>query len=806
MEHRPVQATLQASAGMQNFSSKVQNAVQQVKSLTAGILGFKNGATGGFSAAAGGALKLVGIFSILKKAFSGFSSGGGKGGGTSGLMAFAKGLDYVRQQAMNLNDTFRFMAQGITNFGRSMMFFVSLPLIALFKGLVGGAIDFEDGMIRVQKTSGLADEQIAGLSNNLRELARSSATSHTELAGIAGVLGQMADWESMGAGAVDSLSSLTQTVQMFAVATDMSGTEVASSLGKIANAFGWNLGTSAEEVEKLANVINVLENKTAATAQEIITAVTEFAPFAKALNVSAADAAAFAAATVSVGLSANEAGTALKNMSIYVARNAEKVSEAMSGYSEDYSSADKVLQKMGTDSVQVFLDILDAASKSEDQIGSMLALMGIADLRGGRGMAALKSNVDLLRDSLKQARGEWVAQKSLIEEYERAMTSTKNQLAMLKNNVIDAGITIGDTLLPVINEVVKVAIPAVQMLAQKFAALPKVVQLQTIAIAGLIVVIGPLLMFFGQMLHAVTLIALGFGQATRLIVVMISALGQLGTVAAFAGRALLGIPGLVIGGMTLLMIALQKVGVDIAGFFTRLASSAQAWGQNLAAQIANGFLAGAVRFISAAISKVANMIASFFKGFSPPKKGPLSTIDKWGISVMNAYLQGFNQADFEILSGVGSMIQDMLTKGLEGNALAGALKKSAGAREGLAKLISGFNTTGVFDEGLLDSIISGLGEMGEKVKDLTRVWIQYNAIQERLKNIEKERKEVGRDYEAEVRAIGAGNMSLQDKIAAIREAQRNRDDGLSGLDEEEEALSEQSDELKAQLDFQTVDH
>lgn len=61
----------------------------------------------------------------------------------------------------------------------------------------------------------------------------------------------------------------------------------------------------------------------------------------------------------------------------------------------------------------------------------------------------------------------------------------------------------------------------------------------------------------------------------------------------------------------------------------------------IAAAIGNGLMAGANAFIFPAVIQIATFIADFLSGFSPPKKGPLSTIDKGAGRVMEAWMQGF---------------------------------------------------------------------------------------------------------------------------------------------------------------------
>jgi phage-related protein len=55
---------------------------------------------------------------------------------------------------------------------------------------------------------------------------------------------------------------------------------------------------------------------------------------------------------------------------------------------------------------------------------------------------------------------------------------------------------------------------------------------------------------------------------------------------------------------------------------------------------ANGIIAAANQLIFPAVIGIAQFIADFLVGFSPPKKGPLSKIDEGGANVMSSWLQG----------------------------------------------------------------------------------------------------------------------------------------------------------------------
>lgn len=83
-------------------------------------------------------------------------------------------------------------------------------------------------------------------------------------------------------------------------------------------------------------------------------------------------------------------------------------------------------------------------------------------------------------------------------------------------------------------------------------------------------------------------------------------------------------------------VAKNLFGLDISNLGKNLfEGAAAAFGS-----FANGILAVANQLIFPAIIGIAKFIADFLIGFSPPKKGPLSQIDKGGENVMKAWLDG----------------------------------------------------------------------------------------------------------------------------------------------------------------------
>lgn len=710
----------------------------------------------------------------------------------------------MRQAVTNVNmvfnrltNSFRLVTQGITNVGRAVMFFVGLPLIAFLTAGFRTAIDYEDALVRVQKTTNLTNQQMQRLSNGLRTLARSTTSSHIELAEMAEQLGQL------GVRSVPAIQQYIKVFDMAATATDIGADTIARDVGRIAAAFGRDLDKSAGDIEKLLNVINMLENTTAASASEIVKAMSTAAESASLLEISMRDTAAMSAVLVGAGLSAEQAGTALRNMYIHVTRNADVVAELMAN-TEKYSSTEQVLNAIRDDSVGVMRDIIAAMGEEDDTARKLLATFEMANIRGGRALAKLATGSDALNRALQMSNAEWEKATSLVAEYERALLSTKSHLKVLRNNLNDAAITLANTFLPIINRVIEYAIPGIRLLAEAFERLPHRTKMLVGASMLLLAVFGPLLFFLGQIAHGLSLFGLGITMLVPAITTIIGLIGSFIAGLLTLNPVMIAVAAGIAGGATVILGVLQRIGVDVAGFFENLANRAAAWGENLAVTYGEGLVAGAARAVAAAVEWIGNLIANFLRAFSPPKEGPLSHIDKWGKTLIDTYLQSFAQADFSILSKIGNTIGKVLSN-LE---IVGKIGEGqqfsflAQARENLARLIKIFNETGKISESVLGKIVSRLGEAKDEIADLIKAQLEYNKLQKELAEIESRRDDVNDSFREEVRLIAESNMSAEEKAEAIRRAKLERDGELRQLAKEEEALEEQSEKAKEKLDWQ----
>ncbi len=707
---------------------------------------------------------------------------------------------------MNMGNAMRLAAQGMMSVGKSMTMFITPVVLLILYKATQAAIDFDDALVRVKKTTGTTRKEIAQIGQGLRNLSTTTATSAVDLAKMAEQVGQM------GVKAPKSIVNLTRIFNMLVSATDIAADKVALSMGKIANAFGIDIETEQgiKDIERLSSVINRLENDMEATAPEIQEALLRIAQVGSMLDMPAHTAAAFGTALIAVGFNAEQAGTAIRNMMVKVTENADEVAVLMRNW-DKYGSTVEVINEINKDAAGVMIDLIEAAAAGDDAARTLIATFDVAGIRGGKAWAALAGGIDTFRKSLGLADAEWEESLSLIREYEESLLSTKNQLKVLRNNVDEIARVFGDTLLPIINHLIQVAVPGIRKLAEAFRhASPKMKKMVVVG-ALLLAVAGPLILMFSQVAFGLSMLVISGSRMVQVFFTLTGMILQLALaflpmtkgIAAFL-LSWQGLVAAILIGAGILILKFTGLGEKIATFFLALADKAREWGTRLIAEFGQGILAAAAMVLAKVLTAIGNFIGKFLAGASPPQLGPLSHIGKWGKTLFDEYLKGFLKADFGILSGVGRAIEGILKNfqvvGKLGKGV--QFKFAMEAREHLAKLIKVFQETGEVAQELLDQVTRNLGEASDEVQKLIRLWLEYQRIQEELADLEKRRKATLDTYRQEIQLIAQSNMSAEEKADAIRRAMRLRNDELRVLEAEEDALEEQEAIAKEQLETQ----
>jgi len=712
---------------------------------------------------------------------------------TKTAAAFGSALEMLTTPIATLGVGLRQIGQALQGFAFLTTAFVSVPMAAALNSMAKEAINFDDALVRAQKTTGLLDDQVgrltgkAGtLSGELRNLAQNVATPLSELAQLAEQAGQL------GVQGVDNIMRFVRVAEVLGQTTDIAATDALETFGRLAKALGVDSDRAGEYIMQLANTINILENTTTASASVITQAMMNAISAASGFKIAGADLAAFVSSLYDMGVGAREAGTMFSRMASYVTTRIDDLAD-FTGL-----SVAEIRKAFDQDFVGGLLGVLRAIGDIQSESEQMAVATEIFGMRAARGVILLANQYDdVLVPTLERARKEFESGSSIINEYTKAMSSTKAQIGILQNSLRVLAVTIGDALLPVINLVLKYVVPAVQMAAEAFAGLNDKTKVLIIAGAGLLAVLGPVAMIFGTL-------AFGVGIALTGIINLATAMG------AAAGAVVPLIGGILKIGAALVGLAIiAQDGMEaVRDVILRYADAAESWGANLVGNLAAGMLRGIAAVINAAIS-IANAIAGFFRSFSPPKMGPLRDILKWGQNLIETYIEGFGKADFsaieDVTNTIASYFRSLGRLGMidEGDIVPAIID----VRHAFTELLAVFEETGSISDDILRRISERTGDLGDKVARWLKLQIQVTAAQktyddaiEKLRQIRDLREQINNTYKRQVRSITKSGKPLLEQLSMIVQARSERDDQLDKLDDEEAAQKKIANEAKSKLD------
>lgn len=114
----------------------------------------------------------------------------------------------------------------------------------------------------------------------------------------------------------------------------------------------------------------------------------------------------------------------------------------------------------------------------------------------------------------------------------------------------------------------------------------------------------------------------------------------------------------IVGGIVKFLqdVAKNFFGLDLTNLGPKLFNGAAA----AFGSFANGIIKVANKLIFPAVIAIAKFIADFLIGFSPPKEGPLSVIDKGGENLMLAWLDGISGVSLDPVKKVAQEVSDAL--------------------------------------------------------------------------------------------------------------------------------------------------
>lgn len=443
---------------------------------------------------------------------------------------------------------------------------IGLTLGAAFTAPLKAAMDFESQMSNVTKVvQGLDDpKNLAAFTAQMHQLTRELPIAHADLLELIAAGGRM-DIPR------EKLAQYAKDVTKMAVAFDAKAGEIGESMAKLAVVFKMPI----ENINGLADAINYLDDNSISKGTEIIEVMRRMGGTAQQVGLSAQNTAALASTFLTLGSSAEVAGTASNALIRELAIATQQPKRFQEGLKVLGLSAQDLQKNMSIDPQKTILGVLDKLNNVEKsrQIEITTQLFGkeygddVAKL--AQGVQEYRRQLGLLeKDELKG---------SMSREFEKRQATAAAGWQKFKNRLMEVSITLGNALLPVMSQAIAKITPFIESAAAWISQNQGLVTTLGAVVAGgaaLSLTIGGISFALGGLFKSISIVStvLGFGSSGLGFIVttilspkmaLAKALFYLAKGASFLAPAI-GLVGTAIRGVTAIMIA-NPIGAAVAG-------------------------------------------------------------------------------------------------------------------------------------------------------------------------------------------------------------------------------------------------
>ncbi|MBY6996523.1 phage tail tape measure protein [Clostridium botulinum] len=316
---------------------------------------------------------------------------------------------------------------------------IAIAGVGTAMGTIGGfalktGVDFESAFTGVKKTVDGTDQQFAQLEKAIRNMAKSMPESASEIAGVAEAAGQLGI-------KVENIEGFTKSMVMLGDSTNMSSEEAATALARLANI----TQMPQTEFDRLGSVIVALGNNLATTESEITAMGLRLAGAGHQVGMSEAQIMSFAGALSSVGIEAEAGGSAFSKVMVDMQLAVEKGGEGLNQFAKvagmSSSEFQKAFKEDAAGAIIAFIQGLGKCQESGQSAIGVLDNMGITEVRMRDALLRAAGAGNVFTDALELGTKAWDENIALTKEAETRYATTESKMEMIKNQIVDLGIT-----------------------------------------------------------------------------------------------------------------------------------------------------------------------------------------------------------------------------------------------------------------------------------------------------------------------------------------------------------------------------
>lgn len=436
-----------------------------------------------------------------------------------GLQKLSQQLQDTGKKITDVGEKFKNAGKGIEEVGKTITN-TFLPIAGAGLLAAKSAIDFETSWTSVLKTTTGTEQQFQALQEGLLAMSETIPMSVNDLNELASVGSQLGI-------PIENLQEFTEVIANLGVTTNISAEEGAVSLAQFMNICQMD----KNEVENLGSAIVDLGNNFATNEATILEFAQRIAGVSSSINMSEQDMLGFSTAMASVGINAQAGGTAfstvMSDIQMAVSEGGESLQKfaQVSGMSvEEFST--KFKEDAG-EAMYSFIDGLGNIKESGGDVISTLVDLGFSETRVRDMLSRLAGNTDLVRNALDMSNEAWEENTALQDEASLRYGTTASQMEIAKNKIQNVGISIGQALLPSINDMLDKLGEAVEW----FGNLDPELSASIIKFSTMAVGVGLLTTGIGKLVS-------GIGTTVKTVGGFVTGLGKLTDVTKTTGKAI----------------------------------------------------------------------------------------------------------------------------------------------------------------------------------------------------------------------------------------------------------------------------
>ncbi|MFQ7292619.1 MAG: phage tail tape measure protein, partial [Monoglobales bacterium] len=306
------------------------------------------------------------------------------------------------------------------------------------------AIDFENNFANVKKTVDGTPEQLEAVEEGLIALGTTGingrnaipATTRelTELAATAGQLGIK----------TENIVDFTEVMAQMGTATNLYGEQGAATLAKFANI----TGMSQSNFRNLGSSLVALGNNFATTEADIANMSMRLASAGTTVGMSEADILGLATTLSSTGMEAEAGGSAISTVMLDIEDAVTNGGDALEAYAKaSGKTAEQFKKDWNNSAINTIMDLFDSLGES-DNLAQSVNDLGITEIRQRDAVMRLANAHNQLREAVTMGNTAWQENTALQNEFDAKADTTASQIAVTKNNVVEAARSFGEVMLP----------------------------------------------------------------------------------------------------------------------------------------------------------------------------------------------------------------------------------------------------------------------------------------------------------------------------------------------------------------------